>query len=488
MSHRTKDALPLRHDFAFGSLAGLCATLGVFFVARFVVTGEHSWLVALVLGGGALLGTVALCGPSRIALTLFIALMIAAHQFRSPMVLPLGPFEVHPRELLLAFLLAHLAAQILLTRADLRVEITHYWVFLYFSFFCIIFALGLLRIEDSSLAVAEMRNPLFLLSFFALAACVHSEAELWYYLRLVLGISVVIAVAGCAFFCYALLSGNIVNVQNWLGEYVPRLVGPLRIQSVRPSGHHFFEVCSVVLLSLIFARDVALRYRLLFLILIGLFGFAMAITMMRTAWLALACALGVLGVLHLPREARIITGMLGAAGVLGGVVAFGANAYDELLGLLPALEVSLRARVIEMQGAFEAFLRHPFFGAGMGSTFVGLGYVSSKTIRAAATAEFQTVHNVWMYFLFKGGMAGLILVLLGLGGIAGRGYALLDELARPRDRALLRGLLAAFVGQLIASLAMPRLTYASGHVFVAMIAAAIVVMARYSAKKNSGAA
>lgn len=485
MSQSTQAHLPARLDATLGALAGCGAALGVFFIARFVFTGEHSWLAAMLMGGGALLGAAALCASSRVTLSLFIALMIAAHQFRSPLVFPLGPFEVHPRELLLAFLLAHLATQVLFTRADLRLEITHYWVFLYFSFFCVIFALGLPRIGDASLVIAEMRNPLFLLSFFALAACAHSEADLRFFLRLVLLVSALIAAAGCAFFCYTFATGHIVNVQNWLGEYVPRLVGPLRIQSVRPSGHHFFEVCSVALLSLLFAPDVPLRRRFLFVLLLALFGAAIAITMMRTAWLALGCALAVLALLHLPREARIITGVVGTAGLLAAIAAFGASAYDELPGLLPALEVSLRARVIEMQGAFEAFLRHPFFGAGMGSTFMGLGYVSSKSLRAASTAEFQTVHNVWMYFLFKGGMAGMILVLLGLGGIAGRGYQLLDRLARPSDRALMRGLIAALVGQLIASLAMPRLTYASGHVFVAMIAAAIVIMARHSRKKSS---
>ncbi|MCC6143996.1 MAG: hypothetical protein IT368_09335, partial [Candidatus Hydrogenedentes bacterium] len=83
-----------------------------------------------------------------------------------------------------------------------------------------------------------------------------------------------------------------------------------------------------------------------------------------------------------------------------------------------------------------------------------------------------------MYFLFKGGMVGTMFVLLGLGGIFARGYITVDKLSDMRDRFFLRAMLAAYAGQLLASLAMPRLTYPEGHVFVAMMAAVFFAMAQ----------
>ena len=52
---------------------------------------------------------------------------------------------------------------------------------------------------------------------------------------------------------------------------------------------------------------------------------------------------------------------------------------------------------------------------------------------------------------------------------------------------LLIGLAASFGGQLVASLAMPRLTYPKGHVYIAILAACWVVFAHdFRGKNNAG--
>jgi O-antigen ligase len=112
----------------------------------------------------------------------------------------------------------------------------------------------------------------------------------------------------------------------------------------------------------------------------------------------------------------------------------------------------------------------------MGSIFKGIGLAAKTSQVGYGAQDFQTVHNVLMYFLFKGGLLGTCLALVGLTGILFRGYMLIYTLRVPFERTIARALVAAYGGQLIASLAMPRLTYPIGAVFVSMIAAAFVVL------------
>lgn len=452
--------------------------------SKYVGFGDYDWLSGLVVGVGALFVASAVLGPSRIMISFFLLFLLTGHQFRSFFIVPFGGVEWHPRELILFLLLAHFCARVLLVKADIRADLTHYFVFLYMAFFLMILALGILRQPDLQLVISEARNPLFIASYFVFVACIGSLTEFRYYVHLVSAITIALALAGIAFFFYTLLSGNIINVQNALGEFVPRLIGPLRLQSIRPNGHHFFEVGTVIIISLLFSRDVPPLKRLFLVVVLGIFLFAILITMMRTAYVALFFALAVLFVLNLPKHLQVIAAYVGLVVLLGGALAVGAQLYDYVLQFLPGLETSLKGRLVETEGAFRAFTRHPFTGAGMGSTFSGLGYVANKTLTSVSRAEFQTVHNVWMYYLFKGGMVGMLMVLIGLGGIAMRGYQTIDQLKYARDRAFLRGILAAYIGQLIASLAMPRLTYAMGGVFIAIMATAIVVMARDCPKRK----
>ena len=283
--------------------------------------------------------------------------------------------------------------------------------------------------------------------------------------------------ASLAFFGYTLVAG-VINVQNWLGEFVPRIVGPWLLQSVRPNGHMFFEVAVVVLAGMLFCPDLSRVRRAVYALLILLLLAAIAVMMMRTAYIALFLSLAVLVVLHLPREAQAWAGVTGLGAAAALAAFFGLHLHETLDQWIPGLEVSLRGRLVEIEGALRMFRREPLLGAGMGSKFTGMGFVAKTTLLSVAQADYQTVHNVWMYYLFKGGMAGMVLVFLGLGGIALRARAITETLPSRKDRFFMKGLLAACGGQLIASLAMPRLTYPIGGVFLAMIAAAFVLASR----------
>ncbi len=432
------------------------------------------------IGLGAVLGLLLVVflifGPSRYMLSFFLVLMILGHQFRSPFVLPFAGVEWHPRELLLLLLLAHGLVRLVSGKANLRPDLLHYFFFLYAAFFVFIACRGLWRQMPLEDLIAECRYPIFLSSFFVMAICTDGWADLRYYVKLVVWISLGVAVASLVFFAYCSAVGQVMSVQNFLGEFVRRQIGPFLLQSVRANGHLFFEVAAVVLLALFCCRDISWGRRGVYGVMIAVFLAAIAITMMRTAYVALSLSMLVLFVLFLPKDLQLLAGILGVAAGGALIVAAGVSVMGTLS--LPGLEVSLRGRLVEVMGALQMFKRYPLLGAGMGSKFIGMGFVAKTTLMSVAQADYQTVHNVWMYFLFKGGLTGLTLVSLGLGGIALRAYRIMEALPRGADQMLLRGLLAAYAGQLIASITMPRLTYPVGGVFLAMITCAFIMAAR----------
>lgn len=443
--------------------------------AAWVVVRRGNTAGATLVFGGAGALILAL-GPSRWMLSCFILFMCAGHQFRSPMIFPFGGVEWHPRELLLLLLLAHFAVKVMTGEADLRPDIMHYFVLAYAAFFAMIACRGVWRAMPMPDVIAECRYPIFLASYVVLAACAGGARDLSWYLRLVLCFSVAVAVLSIAYFLYCFYTGHVVSIQNNLGEFVQRRVGPLLLQSVRANGHLFFEVCVTVLAALILCPETSRRQRGIFAALIALFLFAILITMMRTAYVAVFLSLLVLLVLFLPAELQLLAGFLGAVGVVLLVIAGGVLLSGD--ALFPGLETSLQGRFVEVAGALDMFKKYPVLGAGMGSKFTGLGFVAKNALRSVSQMDFQTVHNVWMYFLFKGGLVGMFLVTLGLGGILTRAHRIITGLGSRRGQYLMRGLLAALAGQLAASLTMPRLTYPNGAVFVSMMACAFVMMAR----------
>lgn len=463
---------------AIGCLVAALVVFVAGVVAPWAGVGQYGFVVAaaVLLGAGGLL--LVLFGPSWVVVTLFLAKMITGHQFRSMYILPLMGIEWHPREFWLLLLLAHFAVKLIMGRIQLRLDLYHYFFYLYCFYFVFVAGVGVWHQWSRTEILEECRYPLFLGAYFVFAACVDSRRDVWFHGKVILALTALIAAGACLFFLYTVVSGQVINVQNVYGEYVRRQIGPRLLQSVRPNGHMFYEVCFIVLVALLFSRELTARTRALFVGLLGLFSFAILITMMRTAYVTLACSLAILVLLSLPKSLRWVTLFGGGAAAAIVLAVFGTAFYEHVSGQLPDLEASLRGRVAEMQGAWDLFARDPLIGAGMGSSFEALNWGMKSSGLVTSQSEFQTVHNAWMYFLLKGGLVGLFLVLAALGGILARAYGAMERMCDAQDRLLMKGLLAATAGQLVASLAMPRLTYPIGHVFLAMMTCAFFLMGR----------
>jgi len=435
--------------------------------------------IALTAAAGLLLVFV-VCAPSRWVVLAFLLFMLTSHQFRSPITFPFGGVEWHPRELALLALALHGA--IALLRGKLLIpqhaQPLSFALLLYGACFLTAMAQGILLDNGTRLIIAELRYPIFLLAFLPIALCIHHRADLYFLLRAMVLTTLLIALTAIAFLLYTEISGHIINVQNSLGEFVRRDFNGRLIQSIRPNGHHLFEVAVIILASLLGTRDLSTARRILYTALLLVFLVAIALTMMRTAYLALALGLAVLAWCYLPKKLQLLS-LASAPFLAAAALAWFYGALDSAVpGATANLEVSLRSRFVEMAGAWDLFLAHPLLGSGLGSVFTAPGLVASQTLLSVREVEYQTIHNVWMYFLYKGGVVGFAFAFLGLGGIAFAGWRIAARQDDAWERHFAFGLFAAYLGQLLASLAMPRLTYPSGAVFVVMVAFAFLLLAQ----------
>ena len=469
------------------ALRPLAVALVLALAAGGVVRGEAGgeWRgIAGILAG--LAGLALVFAPSRYVLTFFLVFILTGHQFRSFFLVSFGGIEWHPREMVLLLLLAHGAVEIWRKRSSLDLEEP---LHLFFYAYCLFFVFALVRGvwlgNPLGGVVAEFRYAVFLASYFVFIACVRSFGDVHYYVRVVFWVSVFIAGAALGYFAYRFAFGAVDSFQNALGEFVRRTAWGRRVQSVRPNGHHFFEVIVTILCALVFCPAVPRKRKVGYIAGIVFFAAAIGIMMMRTAYLSLGVSLTALAWMALPRRLKIGTAYAAGAGIVSTVLLYASGLWEAPLVHVGA---SIQGRLVENQGALHALAAHPLLGCGLGSTFTGLDFVSPTTQFAVGLTTYQMLHNVWIYFLYKGGLAGAVLVIAGLGGMMVRAYAITEHAQDIVTRYFLRGLWAATIGQFAAALTMPRLTYPGGAVFLAMVAAAYVVYGRMEAEERGSAA
>lgn len=428
---------------------------------------------------GTILGTAScvllVLGPAHIILTLVFLLAVLDHQFRSPFVLPVGGIEWHPRELLLTLLFLHASVKFAQLRLWLRWTPLHVAMLLYTAVFAYAAWRGLWLGNDTRAIIAECRAPLFLGTFWVLAAAIREPGDLRYYGYLALCTVTLMAVATVTAFAYFAVVGPIPNTQNFLGEFVPRIVAGIPLQSIRPSGHAWFEAAFVVSLGMFLCPREPWYRKIIYAGLAALMATALTVGMMRTALVSVAVSMAVLLWLNVPRVAKGLSLSLVLFSVVG--VALVSQIWPEILPSIPGLgERSLQARAVETAGAWEAIQQQPLLGSGFGSSFEALGLAQRDSSAVAAPVDYRSLHNVWLYLAWKAGLVGLAAVILALAGMLIYSQWVIARLPSMSQRCLGRALQAVLIGQLVASAAMPRLTYANGALFLGIWVMAMVLL------------
>jgi len=141
------------------------------------------------------------------------------------------------------------------------------------------------------------------------------------------------------------------------------------------------------------------------------------------------------------------------------------------------LGISIQSRLVEITGALENLKESPLLGTGMGSQFEGIGLASNFWQDLYALSTIQTLHNLWVYWLFKGGIIGFCIIVFALAGIIFLSGYLVNIRYQGNDKGFWVGYWCALVAQVVVmSLAFPRLSYPIGQVYLAFSVAIFIIL------------
>ncbi|MCA1901786.1 MAG: O-antigen ligase family protein [Candidatus Hydrogenedens sp.] len=405
--------------------------------------------------------------PLNYSATIFLLFIFLNHYYISPIIFPVIGLEIHPREIMLFMFVANFFVNLTIERVYWRWSLFLYFVVLYLLFFVYTATLGFLSGYDWHRVVAETRFPVFAITAFIFSYAWKSLHSLKKTINILFILSVVIAIATYGLFIYVLITGKTLRFQNFMGEFVPAKIGSLRLQEVRFNGHMLFDLWFVVFLSQFFYFK-EWKKKIISAVVILFFIPPLLILMMNTALLTVFFASVIVIIIYLPSRLRLFASVLFVLAVFAVFFSLMLLFHMEILSWTNSeLGISIQSRLVEITGAFENFMESPLLGKGLGSQFVGMGLASNFWQDLYALATFQTLHNLWMYWLFKGGIVGFSIIVIALAGILTKSGYLINILWTDKDKGFWVGYWACLVSQVVVmSLAFPRLSYPVGQVYL----------------------
>lgn len=175
-------------------------------------------------------------------------------------------------------------------------------------------------------------------------------------------------------------------------------------------------------------------------------------------------------------------------GVLSLVVAAGAMAlglsFGKMLTLTTSrgeavvgdLDVSSVERILEILAVIDEFPRHPLFGVGAGGTLTVYRFGDANV--EEGMVDWWFIHNNYAHVLHKGGLIGLLAILLLWCGALWRAYQLYRIATMPIHKAQLLALIGSIVAFLTIALVTPVMTYINTNFFNALMFASLAVLER----------
>lgn len=425
--------------------------------------------------------------PLNYSATLYLLFMMVSHYYISPVIFPIAGVELHPREIVNFAFIANFLVNTVFGRVYWRKSMFLIFAWIYFFFFVYCAVIGFLQGHHWQRVIAETRFPMFFLSAFLLPHCWRDIEQFKSTLKLMFCISLLVVIATYGVFIYPLVTGKYLRVQNFLGEFVPYKIGSIRLQEVRFNGHMYFELWYGIYLSAFLAKK-GWKQKLENILFVIVFFIAILMLKMNTALLSVFMISGIIVIAYMPPRLRLFSGLIFSLLILTFFLTLAYLFYADILSWTNSkLGISLQARLVEITGAIENFMESPLIGKGFGSMFVGLGLASNFAQDLYAQATFQTLHNLWFYWLFKGGIVGIILIIGAFMGIFLKSAVLIfGKVATLRDDSYYWiGWWSVLVSQvLIISLAFPRISYPIGQVFFALSLACFIVLESECVRKS----
>jgi len=469
-------------------IAFLCTVLYGLGLVSLLFILKFPFVYVLLFGLAVPFAILYLLLPLNYSATIFLVFMILNHYYISIRIFPIAGMEIHPREIMMFMFLGNFFVNLVLERIYWRWSVFLYFALLYLMFFVYIATIGFLSGHHWQRVIAETRFPFFFLSALIFPHAWKSLASLKKTINIIFILSVLLGIATCAIFIYVFLTGKVLRFQNYLGEFVPAKIGPFQLQEVRLNGHMFFEIFFIIFLSQFFYHKEH-KEKLKALIFIVFFIPPLFILMMNTALVTVLFGSVLVVILYLPSRLRplmFIMFTLCLAVIFFTLVLL--FHLDILSWTNSDLGISIQSRLVEITGALENLKKSPLLGTGMGSQFEGMGLASNFWQDLYALSTIQTLHNLWVYWLFKGGIIGFCIIIFALAGIIFLSGYLVNIQYQGNDKGFWVGYWCALVAQVVVmSLAFPRLSYPIGQVYLAFSIAIFIILEDeiYSSAKNT---
>ncbi|MFO0889771.1 MAG: O-antigen ligase family protein [Isosphaeraceae bacterium] len=170
----------------------------------------------------------------------------------------------------------------------------------------------------------------------------------------------------------------------------------------------------------------------------------------RGGFLAMLAAGGVTFLVLRPRAVKLHLGLLAVALIVPiFLLAIGTDSpFQRLATISEAAESGLNGRASLWLSAIRAWAERPVLGAGLGNFEVAV----SPALDRDLGVTFQHAENEYLEMAVEGGLAGLLLLLLVVGGVAATGYKALSAAGSARDRAWILGALFGMLALAVQSM------------------------------------
>jgi hypothetical protein len=322
---------------------------------------------------------------------------------------------------------------------------------------------GTLTINQS---LGEMRSIVSYLAFFLVTQLIRSKAQVTFFLRGVLYLSLVVAAAMVVQFLVGdavhILPGRVetVTVQN--ASYAG-------ITRVLPPGQSLIFFACIALVAVLLTRSIQ-GQTLTRVAQLGLIGLAIVLTFNRNFWIGVAISLAAMIVLvgYAGRRRLAIFLLLGVVlaslfvpvveaepggKVTGLINAFSAR-FVSLISGDPLNENSMQFRYVENSYAIPEIGRSPLIGSGLGATY-------RPTDRRLDWEEYDGrayIHNGHLWIILKTGFLGYAAFLVMSGVLLWRGLRYWKTISSADLRGVFLAIGLAYVGIFIVAVVNPVFT------------------------------